>query len=454
MRELQEPAGDRELGPPLDQPPDTGELLPVEAAGLPAADAPAILAARPAEPVAQAMPAAAAAPVAIAVPETAAPALPAVQGDGPGARGLLASVEGALAVGHVADSNRRYPGETVTLLTRVDVRAPVPGFTLSIQVPAGLEIDRYRAAGSDQMPLFRLLAEPPVYELAPLPGADGEPFPVAIPGQPRRLLAPLRTGRELIWRVAEPQPAGARHEYEITALVLPAYQDVSLRSMATVAAHAGDLPAVAAETAEIAVSVRGRYLEHLPALYEQDSFMGRFLMLFESFWRPISQQIDSIHVYFDPDMTPARFLPWLATWFDLELDESWPEAQQRALLKEVIWLYRKRGTRGALQRYLEIYTRGRVEITERRAKNLKLGRTGRLGAGVALGTANVPFTFTVRVTLPPLAPPANLTGEAAAAELARLEKRRRRMIERIIEAEKPGHTSYRLEIETVETWEG
>lgn len=356
----------------------------------------------------------------------------------------------ALAVGHVADYTRRYPGEHVTLLTRVDVRAAVEGFRLRVYVPAGLEIDHYQAAGHDWLPLIRLVEETPPHEMALLPGAGGSPFPLAAPGQPHRPLAPQRLGHELIWQVAEPQEAGARYEFETTALVLPAFEDVTLRSEAVVANLSSPALVVAAETTEIVVSVKGRYLEYLPALYEQDDFMGRFLMLFESFWRPISQQIDAIDHYFDPELTPARFLPWLAQWFDMTLDESWSEEQQRELLKNLIWFYRKRGTRVALQRYLEIYTCGQVEIVERRAKNFKLGSGGRLGAGVALGTGNVPHTFTVRLWLPPVAVPAHLSGAAAEAEAARLEKRRRQRIERLIEAEKPAHTSYQLEIEVAQ----
>jgi phage tail-like protein len=172
-------------------------------------------------------------------------------------------------------------------------------------------------------------------------------------------------------------------------------------------------------------------------------------MLFESFWGPVDQQISNIHNYFDPDLTPARFLPWLATWFDLTLDEYWSEAQQRELLNSVIWLYRRRGTRVALQRFLEIFTQRPVEILEKRAKNMALGSKARLGVGVALGTGNQPHTFTVKLQLRPIESPPGLDEENAAREVARLEKKRLALIERMIVADKPAHTSYRLEVVTV-----
>ena len=230
----------------------------------------------------------------------------------------------------------------------------------------------------------------------------------------------------------------------MSALTLPTVRELKLVSSASV--QSGDGEQLAAESVQIAVFPKGKYLEHLPALFEEDDFIGRFLMLFESFWGPISHQIDAFPHYLDPALTPARFLPWLAGWFDLEFDDTWSEGQRRELLRNIMWLYRRRGTRVALKRYLEIYTRQPVEITERRAKNLKLGPTARLGVGIALGTGNVPHTFTVSVRLPALTPPPGLTGEAAAKEVARLEKQRRRRLEQLIEADKPAHVAYHLEI--------
>ena len=261
---------------------------------------------------------------------------------------------------------------------------------------------------------------------------------------------PPRPARDMLWRVQEPVAAGSVFEFTVQALVLPTTVDLTLFSTASLSVGSnGDSRLVASSTATLAVYCRGRYLNHLPALYEQDEFMGRFLMLFESFWRPISQQIAAVHNYLDPGLTPPNFLPWLAGWFDMSLDDQWDEDQQRELIKSLIWLFRRRGTRAALQRTLEILTREPVEIVERRAKNLTLGKSARLGIGVALGTANQPHMFTVRLRLRPLPAPAGLEGDAAASALVRQEKKRRDLIEQIIEAGKPAHTRYKLEITPV-----
>jgi phage tail-like protein len=217
-------------------------------------------------------------------------------------------------------------------------------------------------------------------------------------------------------------------------------------SAAEMVAEDKDVATTSSATATIAIYRGGRYLEYLPSLYEQDNFMGRFLMLFESFWGPVDHQISNIHNYFDPDLTPARFLPWLASWFDLALDDHWSEAQQRELLNTVMWLYRRRGTRVALQRYLEIFTQHPVEILEKRAKNMTLGTRARLGVGIALGTGNVPHTFMVKLQLNELLPAPDLDAEEAARDVARREKQRLALIDRMIVAEKPAHTTYRLEV--------
>jgi len=87
-----------------------------------------------------------------------------------------------------------------------------------------------------------------------------------------------------------------------------------------------------------------------------------------------------------------------------------------------------------------------VQISEKRAKNMTLGKQGRLGVGVALGTGNMPHTFTVMLQLDPIELPPDLDQEAALKEVARLEKQRLALIHRMIMGEKPAHTSYKLEI--------
>jgi phage tail-like protein len=316
-----------------------------------------------------------------------------------------------LRVDHVADYYHRYPGETVTFYTRVSVQQPLLGFSVRITVPEGLTLSDYRALSVDEsaMPLIEF-------------GLGDQ---------------------HLTWVVVEELEAGSEWEYQVQAQVAPVFQDVTKESRAVAYSELREGEQVSAEEkVSVAVAAKGGYLRHLPALYQSDELMGRFLMLFESFWAPVEGQIDHLPLYFDPNMTPPDFLPWLASWFDVILDERLSEEQQRQLVQSAASLYRRRGTKQALQEYLKIYTGQPVEIIEHRAHDFRLGPEAMLGPGVALGTGNRPHTFTVILSLPPV--PSSAGGKK---ERARQAQERRRTLEAIIETEKPAHTTYTLRID-------
>jgi phage tail-like protein len=311
---------------------------------------------------------------------------------------------GPLTVSHIPDAYRRYPGETVHFFTRVVVQRTIPGFTLRIAIPIGLTLVNYN------------------------PILDHPGLLPTIENQPDRVV--------LIWEAEGEIAAGTVLEYQTETIVDLTRTDLSLTSSAVLIVGSGE--AVSFRTREpisIQVRAKGQYLRYLPAVYDRDEFMGRFLMLFESFWKPIDGQLEMLPFYFDPRLTPSDLLPWLAAWLNLVLDERWPERKRRELLRSAIILYRKRGTKLGLQKYLEIYTGVEPQIIEYRANNFALGPEARLGFGIALGTANQPHTFKVVLQLPEAASPDD-------------ETTRRQIVEAIIEAEKPAHTAYVLEIET------
>ncbi len=316
-------------------------------------------------------------------------------------------VPAPFAISHIADAYRRYPGEPLTLFTRVEALNAIPGFTVQISLPAGVTPGEYSASANHA-------------------------------GLPELVLA--GDDRYLVWRVDRMTEAGERFEFRVQTTVLPTLEDLRLES--TALALAAD-NARAMESLEVAVKAKGSYLKYLPALYYDDELMGRYLMLFESFWRPLEKQIDKIYYYFDPQLTPSSFLPWLATWSDLALDERWTEAQQRKLLASAARLFRIRGTRQGLLEHLEIYTGRKAVITEHRANNLRLGKEAKFGPSIALGRSNRPHSFTVYLRLPPVALAA---GEDETLR-RRKEQERRRTIDSIIEADKPAHTTYALVIE-------
>lgn len=322
----------------------------------------------------------------------------------------LEEERGPVTVDHVANFCQRYPGETVTFYTRVAVHEPLSDLTLRISLPTGLALENYRP--------------PPSL-------ADAVPY-----------VEVDERAHYLTWSLKGDIAAGESYEYRAQARVAPTMHNVNLESRA-VLVNGEDNP-LDEETATLSIGVKGRYLRYLPELYESDELMGRFLMLFESFWGPIDRQIASIHDYFDAKMTPTRLLPWLASWPGLELDEHLSEERQRQLIQAAVWLFRGRGTKKALQQYLEIYTGGEIEIVEHRAHDLRLGPQARLGPGIALGIGNQPHTFTITLRLPPISPPG-----ADEEDQVHRERERIRAIRAIIEREKPAHTDYTLRVETL-----
>lgn len=105
------------------------------------------------------------------------------------------------------------------------------------------------------------------------------------------------------------------------------------------------------------------YLDYLPAVFREDPFAGQFLLAFEAVLtgadgvEGLEQTIGRVADYLDPRTTPENFLPWLAGWVALSLRADWDADTKRGFIREVVPLYRQRGTLAGLQRMLEIYLR-------------------------------------------------------------------------------------------------
>jgi phage tail-like protein len=104
---------------------------------------------------------------------------------------------------------------------------------------------------------------------------------------------------------------------------------------------------------------RVSYLKYLPAFYQKDpvskSFLERFLSLFESVLFDFDFTIDHLSRFFDAGGTPPEFLPWLASWLSISIDENWPEVKRRLFIQKAVELYKKRGTREGLEETLDLY---------------------------------------------------------------------------------------------------
>lgn len=109
---------------------------------------------------------------------------------------------------------------------------------------------------------------------------------------------------------------------------------------------------------------KSRWLQHLPPIYAEHEFLGRFLLPFEDLMSPVDQIIAHFDLYLDPETCPEDFMPILAEWLGLDLAERWPLEVRRQLVKHGAWLHRARGTVPGLRRHLEICTGGQIEIRE------------------------------------------------------------------------------------------
>ena len=210
------------------------------------------------------------------------------------------------------------------------------------------------------------------------------------------------------------------------------------------------------------------YLEHLPAIFQQDAdqesvmFIGRFLLAFEKILTGLKDieapgleevleglvdadgnELAGIHRYFAPgpdvpeaQRAPEEFLEWIASWMALSLREDWEEEEKRRFISRIVPLYRERGTKAGLEKMLRTYTgipgKESVQVSEF-VKPLQIDKTCTIGLNTVIG-GGPPHFFLVKLILPTADP---------------ILKERKELIARaIIDQEKPAHTYYTLVIET------
>jgi phage tail-like protein len=209
------------------------------------------------------------------------------------------------------------------------------------------------------------------------------------------------------------------------------------------------------------------WLRYLPAIYGRDesrnAFLERALALFESLLANVEGDINDLPGLFDPwaapDRTPGSWLDWLSSWLASELEESWASMRRRRALASAFEVLGRRGTVQGLRQFIAWYADVDVAIEEpaRYASVWSLGENSALGfttmlaaaeaQGAVLGTTatlngshlineadygaplfeDLAHQFCVLVTSTQLNAP-------GAIETLR----------RIIDHEKPAHTSYRI----------
>ncbi len=203
---------------------------------------------------------------------------------------------------------------------------------------------------------------------------------------------------------------------------------------------------------------------YLPAIYQDNPFVGQFLLAFEAILvgghadqiesRPdlepfhpgygLEEKINRLAELFVPAITPHtpaatpdEFLPWLATWTAFTLRSDLAPDKQRTFLANIIPRYLWRGTKKNLEDMLAVFTLGTPTVEEMEAGGFQIGVHSTLGVDTYVGD-NPPHFFTVTINLP--------------TDLTEEERGRQIEITRaVIDLEKPAHTSYHLSFRGIPT---
>lgn len=167
--------------------------------------------------------------------------------------------------------------------------------------------------------------------------------------------------------------------------------------------------------------------ERLPAIYREGGEAGftfRLVSLFAEVLESLEGDIYALYEYLDPDAAPAEFLPWLASWVALELDETWPEEKRRTLIKSAVELYKRRGTVQGIKEFVEIYTGIAPEIIEAYSLGWRVGVQTTVGSDTVVHSAQAdPHCFIIDVMS---------YGELTTEQKAKVRG--------IVEIQKPAHT--------------
>ncbi|HEY2748325.1 MAG TPA: phage tail protein I [Polyangia bacterium] len=181
---------------------------------------------------------------------------------------------------------------------------------------------------------------------------------------------------------------------------------------------------------------RESYVKWLPSIYQRADINGRnfyrdFLWIVQHLFGSIEEILDVIHQYFDPYESPEKYLPWLASWSAMILEEDWPLAKKRRLIRKAIELYRIRGTVKGIKLFISLFTGHEPDIKENQwpFRGWRIGESSEIGTdSVVLPPVNLAHTFIVEM-------PVSYKDVSPEAVIR---------IHEIIQMEKPANTQYYL----------
>lgn len=109
------------------------------------------------------------------------------------------------------------------------------------------------------------------------------------------------------------------------------------------------------------------WMKYLPEIYQkadEESFLERYLGIFQTIYEDVNDEIREVSKYFDIDTAQGDYLTWLAEWLGIENSYIWSEKQLRHLLHNGVSLYQRRGTRQGLADFISLYTGEEPYIVE------------------------------------------------------------------------------------------
>ena len=110
------------------------------------------------------------------------------------------------------------------------------------------------------------------------------------------------------------------------------------------------------------------YARYLPALYQRKAadvdLLHDFLALFRSVFNDVEESLCGLERLFDPGAAPAAWLPWLAGWLAVDLDEDWSDTKKRATIARAFAMSGWRGTRRGLVQALRHHAGVHAHVEE------------------------------------------------------------------------------------------
>ena len=135
--------------------------------------------------------------------------------------------------------------------------------------------------------------------------------------------------------------------------------------------------------------------QRLPAVYQEDDFLQRFVQAFDDTLAPIFLTLDTLSSYIDPALAPPDFLAWLGEWVGIEIDDTWSVSRRREIIAGAAAMHRRRGTPAGIADAVRLAVGGRVTVEDNGG-----GAWSAVPGGELPGTPEPFLTVTVRVPDP------------------------------------------------------